>query len=120
MKKTTDLDAEFCGRVPLHQTNQIQPHGVLLIVARESWQVIQASENVAVLLKKEAREVVGQPLTDFIAPADRELLSSRMEQLQTGKIPFSFTLPTGLHIASIQVQEQYLIIELESEPSQPS
>ena len=31
MNPKVNYEAEFCGKVPLNQTNLIQPHGVLLI-----------------------------------------------------------------------------------------
>ena len=50
-------DAEFCGKVPLHQTNLIQPHGYLLIVEQPGFGIAQASENAEALLQKDIREI---------------------------------------------------------------
>jgi light-regulated signal transduction histidine kinase (bacteriophytochrome) len=36
---------EFCGRVPLNQTNLIQPHGMLLVLDKTSFNILQVSEN---------------------------------------------------------------------------
>lgn len=45
MSKIRNFDAEFCGKVPLHQTNLIQPHGVLLVVEKGNLTILQGSEN---------------------------------------------------------------------------
>ena len=40
-----NLDTIFCGKQPLHDTNQIQPHGVVMVVSKEDLRIVQTSEN---------------------------------------------------------------------------
>ncbi|CAN5721965.1 hypothetical protein BH24BAC1_BH24BAC1_32360 [soil metagenome] len=42
-----NYDSEFCGSLPLHFVNLIQPHGVLLVVDKAQNQVKQVSENIS-------------------------------------------------------------------------
>ena len=47
MTETKNYDSAFCGRVPLHQTNMVQPHGILMLVDKRSGNILQVSENIA-------------------------------------------------------------------------
>ena len=42
----TNYDASFCGTIPLHNTNAIQPHAALLVVNLTDFRIIQISANV--------------------------------------------------------------------------
>lgn len=106
-------DAEFCGKVPLHQTNLVQPHGVLLIIDRSDLSILQASENVTAIFGKSAAEIVEKPLQDFIGGEQATALQKRFAAPVNGLLPFTFTFPEGKHLASIQVSGNSLIVEIE-------
>jgi light-regulated signal transduction histidine kinase (bacteriophytochrome) len=118
MTNQRNRDAEFCGKVPLHQTNMIQPHGVLLIVAKENLNILQVSENINAILEKPASEVAGMPLSDYIPAEQTKLLQDRFAQPIEGKIPitFSFTAHGVLKkfLALVQAQPDYYILEIEA------
>ena len=63
-------DAEFCGKVPLHQTNLIQPHGYLLVIDIKELTILQVSDNVDELLGKPAKDVINTSLENFITETD--------------------------------------------------
>lgn len=113
-------DAEFCGKVPLHQTNLIQPHGILLIVAKEDLNILQVSENCTNLIGKPAMEVAGTPLSHYITAGETALLHAHFSIPVEGKVPLLFTFEQhgGLKkfLALVQAQPGYYIIEIEKEP----
>lgn len=113
-------NAEFCGKVPLNQTNLIQPHGVLLIVAPDLT-VLQVSENVVDVMGKPASDIAGTSLEAHLSAEEAALLRERFLQPVAGKVPltFSFTQHGVLKKfpARVQAQPQYVIIELDREPS---
>ncbi|MER3464227.1 MAG: hypothetical protein C4329_07225 [Chitinophagaceae bacterium] len=61
-----NMDEEFCGKVPLHQTNAIQPHGVLLVVAKDNLNILQVSENTETFLDIPANKLVNVSLPSTI------------------------------------------------------
>lgn len=117
MTDAKNYDSEFCGRVPLNQTNLIQPHGILMLVDKVNWNIIQVSENVADLLGKTAPEVINTPFTDYITPAQKENIQGRFEESRGGRIPFTFSFQqeggSKDYLALVQAQEQYLMLEIE-------
>jgi light-regulated signal transduction histidine kinase (bacteriophytochrome) len=70
MNALNRTDAEFCGKVPLHQTNLIQPHGYLLVIDKRDFTILQVSENVEDLLGKPANGVINTSLETYITDSD--------------------------------------------------
>ncbi|MEI6947262.1 PAS domain-containing protein [Paraflavisolibacter sp. H34] len=113
-----NYDALFCGKQPLHQTNLIQPHGVLLVVNPKGYTLIQASENVTSLLGLTAREVVRQPLQRFLtADSFSALLQRAAGGLFRRKAPLSldFTTPGGpvTYMALVHEKHEALLVEVQ-------
>ena len=116
---TKNYDSEFCGRVPLNQTNMIQPHGVLLLVSKENGLVLQVSENCQDMFGLPAAEVVDTLFTDYINTEQRESFLKRFENSGLEKVPFTFTMGNGSspkeYTALVQAYESYLMLEIEKE-----
>lgn len=119
-----NYDSAFCGRVPLHQTNMVQPHGILMIVDKQSGKILQVSENVEALLGKPAPQVVQTHLSDYISTDQYKNLQNRFEGSLRGKLPFTMTFVNGQanvngqakdFIALVQTLEEYLLVEIEKE-----
>ena len=115
MNQKINYEAEFCGKVPLHQTNLIQPHGVLLIIDKKDFRILQASENAEPIFKVDAKELVTQSLLRFISKEQGEKLHERFAKQVDGKLPFNLQFPGGQHLALVQAAEQYLVMEIEKE-----
>lgn len=117
MSNQKNYDSEFCGRVPLHQTNMIQPHGVLMIVRRDDLSIIQVSENVDTLTGTPAPEVVEKKLTDYLPPRQIAQIEERFKSKIEGKLPFTFSFThngnTKDYLALVQVQQDFFIVEIE-------
>jgi light-regulated signal transduction histidine kinase (bacteriophytochrome) len=86
-----NYDATFCGRLPIHQTNSIQPHGVLLLLDKEIHTIVQVSENVKQLLKRPSQEVAGTAMADILTAASREGLVAAVKEGFEGKLPLTLT-----------------------------
>ena len=110
------MDSGFCGKVPLHQTNMIQPHGALMIVEKANLQVLQVSENISSLLHKPAADLVQSFLHEHIPPEQTAQLRQRFSLIIQGKIPFSFTMGPDKKMYPVMVQEVdgALVIEIET------
>ena len=63
------VDLTDCDREPIHIPGQIQPFGVVFVLAEPSLVVTQVSENVGDHLARGVEEVLGQPLATLLDPA---------------------------------------------------
>ena len=121
MSQQRNRDAAFCGKVPLNQTNLIQPHGVLLIVAKEDLTVLQVSENISEISGKAASDLAGKTLDQLVPAAEAALLQERFSQPIEGKIPLTLSFEQDgvlkKFLSLVQAQEQYYMIEIEKEPT---
>lgn len=86
MKEIKNYDSTFCGNLPIHMINVIQPYGALIIVNRESGEIIQVSENLSGIIHRSARETVGLSISEIIP----------------GGIPFSVSKEKVPQVISIQ------------------
>ncbi len=70
-----NYDATFCGKLPLHQTNLIQPHGFLFVLEASTMEVLQVSDNIESIAGKAPAEIAGSPIGQIVD-------ASTLEQLQ--------------------------------------
>jgi light-regulated signal transduction histidine kinase (bacteriophytochrome) len=64
--RETKYDSEFCGPLPIHLTNLIQPSGVLLVIGKDNLNIIRARGITRGVFSKTVTEVVTSPLASFI------------------------------------------------------
>lgn len=113
-----DFDSEFCGSIPLNFLNLVQPHGVLLVLEKESYTIIQTSENSRRVLGKAAKELVDTVLGNYISEKQLLLLQEKVRPQDFGH-PLAMTLNwkegelEKQLLASVQQKENYLLLELE-------
>ena len=123
MSNRKNYDSQFCGSLPLHQINLIQPHGALLVL-NTNYRIIQVSENIEKFVGITASEILNKPIGDYIP---EEQLDGFRESVGKGikKIPMKLSFSAAgmlkdVH-ALVHVKEEYLAIELEIIPAgQPS
>jgi two-component system, chemotaxis family, sensor kinase Cph1 len=113
-----NYDSEFCGSIPLHLVNLIQPHGVLLVLDKEELRIQQASENVEQLLAIPVDELLEQPLAQLLPSSQYEDLKVKINTDNTQeKIPFSLTFSVQekevAFTALVYPGEEYVLVELE-------
>ena len=106
-------EAEVCGRVPLHQTNQIQPHGVVLVVKREDFTILQGSENCEKFMGAPVAKLIDTSLAQYIPANQFEALQVRLKSAAIDKVPLVLTINGEDVLALFQPQQPYFIIELE-------
>ena len=111
--KSRNFDAEFCGKVPLHQTNMIQPHGVLLVVDKKNFAIVQVSENAEAVFNNSIQDIINSLFFDHITSEEKEIITERLVSISEEKIPVSVTIHDQNYLAVILQQPSYLIIELE-------
>ncbi|PAW94381.1 phytochrome [Mucilaginibacter sp. MD40] len=114
MNKKKNYDSEFCGSLPLHNINVIQAYGYLMVLDKESLEILQVSENIADLLNKPVTEVVGKPLAEFVNDDTVvKNIQQRFNNKIKNKVPATLVLAGNTVQALIHLKEQYLIVEIE-------
>lgn len=112
-----NYDSDFCGSLPLHNTNLIQPYGYLVVLDAQSLNVVQVSENIEDLLAAKPADVVNKPWSAFVAAGEADLIKAKFDTGITDKIPLSFTVTTnGSNVnllGLVHAKSGYLIVELE-------
>lgn len=113
MKSPTNFEQEFCGRVPLNQTNLIQPHGVLLVVDKEDHRILQVSENATDVFGVAVAELITTSLTEHLQQENSSKLNELVSSNATGKLPFVFLLHEKSYLATIHQQKDFYIVEMD-------
>lgn len=113
-----NYDSEFCGSIPLHLVNLIQPHGLLLVLEKTSLRIVQASENVGLHLYMQVEDLLDQPFSQYLPAAEFEDIHHKISAHGSQeKIPFSLTwLAQGQQrkfTALVHLKENYVLVELE-------
>src|SRR5690349_20461213 len=112
-----NFDAAFCGSVPLHQINLIQPYGFLLVIRKADYKIIQVSENITAALGLQPAEVVDTFLFDYIPAAQMEELQQKLEEGLVNKLPFTLTVSTRAtrkdYLAVIHLSGESMLLEIE-------
>lgn len=116
LKSPTYFDSDFCGRVPLHQTNLVQPHGVLLVLRKDDLGIVQASENaISYLGLPQHTSVLSLSLQPYLNPHSAALMAEHTGKSWEGKLPLYLTVEGKPFLALLQQKPEYLIAEIERE-----
>jgi len=115
MSNSKNYDSAFCGSLPLHQINLIQPHGYLIVLDRQ-FKIIQVSENCERVTGKTAAELVNTPFADYISAAQFDMLREN-SKTAIRKIPLRLSFLAGQGtvetVALVNTKDNLLLIELE-------
>ncbi len=106
-------ETEVCGKVPLHQTNQIQPHGAVLVVKTEGLSILQASENIEQFMGQPAARLLETSIEQYITASQFSALQLRLKSPAVDKVPLVLTVNGVDVLALFQPQQPYFILELE-------
>lgn len=105
-----NYDSEFCGSLPLNHINVIQPYGYLLVLERNSLNIIQASENIAELTGEPVQSLIGTPFAHL--SSDQE--SRKLSALElNARLPLTLTVAGKKTHALVHLKESYILLELE-------
>ncbi len=108
-----NYDSEFCGNLPLHHINLIQDYGYLLVLNKDNFTIIQASENIAEIAGKPVQELIDTALEEHTAQGDADKLRKQFEAPIPGKIPFTTTI-NGVQLHTLaHIKGDCLVLELE-------
>lgn len=106
-------DSEFCGSLPIHMINLIQPYGVLIVVDANSYEIIQVSENADRIFAAPAERLVKSNLSRHIPAGELELLKKRKDADAIDHIPSVWEINGNSYLALIHPKKDFLLVELD-------
>ncbi|MBP1653275.1 MAG: putative sensor protein, partial [Bacteroidetes bacterium] len=113
--QTKNYDSTFCGSVPLHQINLIQPYGILIILQRSDYKIVQVSENIVEALELPPAEVVNTLLSRYIPATQLEQLQKRVHEGIVETVPFTLSFSNKDYLVLMQVNGESVILEMEAQ-----
>lgn len=112
-----NYDSSFCGNLPIHLINMIQPHGALLVLQGPELNVMQVSNNIDAIAGIEVEAIINKSFLSFIRPEEGERLQQLVAQELQGKLPVNLTFTyngrSAAHLALVHVKDGYLLAELD-------
>ncbi|MGK7950820.1 MAG: ATP-binding protein [Xenococcaceae cyanobacterium] len=117
-----DVDLNNCDREPIHIPNLIQPHGVLLAVSADEYQILQVSLNTTQMLGIEPQDFLDKPLREFLGEEQITAIQRCLAEDFDHINPLPIKLEKDRETLSFDgiVHRNGEIIILELEPSKPS
>jgi two-component system, chemotaxis family, sensor kinase Cph1 len=114
---SSDLSLTNCDREPIHISNAIQAHGVMLVFAEADGMIFQVSQNSQAFVGKKPAELLGKPLSVLLESAQittiRDCLNGEFESVN----PLSFLLTVGEKIQAfvgiVHRTDGVVVLELE-------
>ncbi|RFM29965.1 GAF domain-containing protein [Deminuibacter soli] len=113
MTPDKNYDSAFCGSLPIHNINLVQPYGVLLVLDGASLQIVQASENAHLVFNLPVTELAGTPLQAHVGEAAVNLLTAHFDKATSNKIPFTLTVQDKQYLALAHAKTGYILVEIE-------
>src|ERR671913_1218891 len=110
--KTGKYDSAFCGSLPIHLINVIQPYGAVLIFEKDTLKVLQASVNINKVTGIEADQLINTYLPDYISAAQISMLMERSADVMTGKTPFVLRIMETNFLVILHNAADYHILEI--------
>ena len=109
----SNYDSDFCGALPIHLTNLIQPYGILLVVDKNTYNIIQSSENTDDAFGRPVAEIVGTNLSSHIGHEAFEALVKKIDNKINDKIPALWSINGTEYVVLIHRKDRYLVIEVD-------
>lgn len=113
---SSNYDSEFCGSLPIHLTNMIQPYGILVVIARSSGKIIQVSENAEKVFGVPAKSLIDTPLANYISADQQDRLADLWKDSVKDRIPLTWTIQSKQYLSLIHLKKEYVLAEVEAEP----
>lgn len=113
-----DYDSEFCGSIPLNFINLIQPHGILMVIEKNQYKIVQVSENIESIIGIKPEQIINKSLSSFIDAHNLNQIKEKVSQYNIkDKVPMDldfFFQEKTFHFSSIvHFKEEYILTEWE-------
>lgn len=116
MHNTSNYDSDFCGNIPIHFINSVQPYGALLVIKKDTLEIIQASENISSIFLRPVSEVINSTVTTFISPEATAQIGQMLEKSTIEKIPAAWKINGKLYFTLSHIKDAYFLTEITVTP----
>ena len=111
------VDLTNCDREPIHLLGAIQPGGFLIAVSAD-WIIARVSRNIRDLLGRDAEELIGSPLADYVPAALLHDLRNRLAYLHAPDMTerlFGVQIATSgqPYDVAVHLNDGQIVIEIE-------
>ncbi len=110
--KHKTYDSEFCGNIPIHLINVIQSYGALIVLGKESLDIIQISVNIDAILDVPAEQLVNTKFTDYLDQSAQQQLTEKVAVDGSGKTPFILNINKKEYWVVLHHTSDYLMLEI--------
>ena len=115
---SSDLTLTNCDREPIHISNEIQAHGVLIAFSEVDFVVLQISQNSEIFLGHQPTALLGQSLGLLLNPNQiaivRGCINADFENVNPLRLSLSVRGKLELFEAIVHRSDNVIIMELES------
>ncbi|MGB2924809.1 MAG: ATP-binding protein [Limnothrix sp.] len=108
-----NVDLTNCAKEQVHIPNSIQPHGVLLILDPENFEIIQVSQNIKVMIGVEAGMLIGSPLSDLLDKTNIKQIQDCLNHDFIAVNPLRFAVNNKLFNIIVHEHQGFLYLEFE-------
>lgn len=84
-----------CDREPIHIPGSVQPHGVLIVLAPDTLQIVQVSDNVEPVFGIAAADLLDQPLDNVLPAQQMASVRAAIDQPHSHDEPLFFKVPAA-------------------------
>lgn len=109
---TSKYDSEFCGSLPIHLINVIQPYGALLVIDKE-YRVVQASENIDRLFGQPVVSVINSSLKEYVPAASISILEEKFHRHVGDNIPMVWDFGGTRYLVIAHYKEPFFLLEID-------
>ena len=112
-----DIDITNCDREQIHIPNLIQPHGVLLAVSADKYQILQVSLNTTQMLGVEPEQLLNKPLHELLGEeqvaAIQGCLTENFDNVNPIPIEIVTEQKSRFFNGIVHCQDKIIVVELE-------
>jgi two-component system, chemotaxis family, sensor kinase Cph1 len=120
---SSDLSLTNCDREPIHISNAIQAHGMMLAFSETDLIISQISQNSQVFLGQKPADLVGKPLSILMQPeqlaAIRDCLNGEFENVNPLNFILSVNGESQTFAGIVHRTDGVVVLELERVIAQP-
>jgi two-component system, chemotaxis family, sensor kinase Cph1 len=111
-------DSEFCGSLPIHLINVIQPYGVLMIIERDGLRIVQVSENIDALLRMPHHQVINTHLHEYLNESSLRILEKKFSAGISDNIPMVWEIQGKRCLVIVHYKDPFYLVEINIDSSE--
>src|SRR5688572_7538920 len=105
-------DSEFCGNLPIHLINVIQPYGVLIVVEKDGLKFLQVSENAGKVFRVQKEQLLAARLDQYLNESSLALLQQKFSGGINENIPMVWDIEGTRYLVIAHYRDPFYTIEI--------